>query len=103
MFFIAQPIPFALFLLNIIGGIIYLAGASNAWAIPQEREAGVHSITGEPFVRVAFIFPVVAIFFVVNVVWGGVILSRRQWQDGRLWLLTALVWLVSRVIDFAHH
>jgi hypothetical protein len=37
MFFMAQPIPLALFLLNVIGAIAYLARASSAWAIPQER------------------------------------------------------------------
>jgi hypothetical protein len=103
MFFMAQPIPLALFLLNLIGAIAYLAGASFAWAIPQEREAGVHSITGEPFVWFAAIFPIVAFFCVLNLVWGAIILARRQWRGGRLWVLAALVWLGATIIDFAHH
>jgi hypothetical protein len=78
-------------------------GASFAWAIPQEREAGVHSITGEPFVWFAAIFPIVAFFGVLNLVWGAIILARRQWQGGRLWLLAALVWLGATIFDFAHH
>jgi hypothetical protein len=102
MSFLAQPIPWALLLLNVIGAIAYLIRASNAWAIPQEREAGIHSITGEPFVWFVGILPIVAFFFVLNVVWGAVIV-RRQWQAVGLWLLTALVWLAAVAIDFAHH
>jgi hypothetical protein len=31
------------------------------------------------------------------------ILGRRQWRSGRLWLLAALCWLVALWVDFAHH
>ena len=100
--FTAQPVPLALFLLNVIGAIAYLARASSAWAIPQEREAGIHSITGEPFVWFLAIFPIVVFFFVLNTVWGAVTV-RRQWQAVTFWLLAALVWLGAVAIDFAHH
>jgi hypothetical protein len=50
-----------------------------------------------------FVVPIFTIFFVVDVVWGGLILVRRQWRSGYLWLLAALIWLVAAVIDFAHH
>ena len=100
--FMAQPIPLALLLLNVIGAFAYLIRASSAWAIPQERETGIHSITGEPFVWFLAIVPIVAFFFLLNVVWGAVIV-RRQWQAVGFWLLTALVWLGVAAIDFAHH
>jgi hypothetical protein len=102
MSFMAQPIPLALLLLNVIGALAYLIRASTAWAIPQEREAGIHSITGEPFVWFLAILPIVAFFLVLNVVWGAVIV-RRKWQAVSFWLLTALVWLGAVAIDFAHH
>ena len=100
--FMAQPIPLALLLLNVIGAFAYLIRASSAWAIPQERDTGIHSITGEPFVWFLAIVPIVAFFFLLNVVWGAVIV-RRQWQAVGFWLLTALVWLGVAAIDFAHH
>jgi hypothetical protein len=102
MSFMAQPIPLALLLLNVIGALAYLIRFSRAWAIPQEREAGIHSITGEPFVWFLAILPIVAFFLVLNVVWGAVIV-RRKWQAVSFWLLTALVWLGAVAIDFAHH
>jgi hypothetical protein len=102
MSFMAQPIPMALLLLNVIGAFAYLIRASSAWAIPQERAAGIHSITGEPFVWFLAVLPIVAFFFVLNVVWGAVIV-RRQWQTVSFWLLTALIWLGALAIDFAHH
>ena len=90
MSFMAQPIPLALLLLNVIGAFAYLIRASTAWAIPQEREAGIHSITGEPFVWFLAILPIVAFFFVLNVVWGsshcsstmagcGLLAVRQRW------------------------
>jgi hypothetical protein len=101
--FMAQPMPLALFLLNVIGAIAYLARASSGgWAIPQERAAGIQSITGEPFVWFVAIFPIVVFFFLLNFVWGAVIV-RRQWQGVGFWLLAALVWLGAVAIDFAHH
>jgi hypothetical protein len=101
MSFMAQPIPLALLVLNVIGAIAYVAAASNGWAIPQER--GSVPITGEPFVWFGSILPFVAIFSVLNFAWGAVILARRQWQGGSLWLLAAMVWLGAVLIDFAHH
>jgi len=71
--------------------------------IPEERAAGIHTTTGEPFVWFLSILPIVAIFFVINLAWGASIVTRRDWQRGRLWLLTAAVWLGAVMIDFAHH
>jgi len=97
----AQPIPLALLVLNAIGALIYMFRASPGWAIPEER--GLHSTTGEPFIWFLGILPVVAFFFVLNATWGAMILGRRQWRSGRLWLLAALCWLVALWVDFAHH
>ncbi len=93
--------PLVLLSLNVIGAIAYVVVASHAWRIAEEQ--GVVPVTGEPFVWFAGIFPIVAIFSLLNLVWGSVLLARRQWQSGRLWLLTALAWIVAVLIDFAHH
>ena len=94
----------ALLFLNVVGSILYVVAASRGgWAIPEERAAGIHTTTGEPFSWFFSIFPIVATFFVINVAWGAVILVRRQGKGGLVWLLAAVVWLGSVVIDFAHH
>jgi hypothetical protein len=72
-----------------------------SWAITEER--GAVPITGEPFVWFAGILPIVAVFLVLNLSWGAVILIRRQWVSGRSWLLAALTWMFAIGIDFAHH
>ena len=97
----AQRWGVVLLVLNFIGAIVYVHRASLSWAIPQEK--GLHSQTGEPFIWAAGVIPIFAIFFVVNATWGGIILIRRQWPSGYLWLLTALIWLFAAAIDFAHH
>lgn len=100
--FVAQSM--VLFGANVIGAILYVIAASRGgWANPEERAAGIYTTTGEPFVWALNILPIVAIFLVINLVWGARILTRPQWQGGRLWLLTAAVWLGAVVIDFAHH
>jgi hypothetical protein len=97
-----QPGGLALLVLNAIGAVVYLYRASPSWAIPAERELGLHSTTGEPFIWFVGILPVVAVFFVLNVTWGALIL-RRRWRSGRLWLLATACWLVAVWVDFAHH
>jgi hypothetical protein len=99
--FPGRPRDYALLAFNLLGAIVYVCLASRSWAIPQER--GLHSGTGEPFVWGLSVVPIFTIFFVVDVVWGGLILVRRRWPSGYLWLLAALIWLVAAVIDFAHH
>lgn len=99
--FPGRPRDYVLLAFNMIGAIVYVRLASLSWAIPQER--GLHSQTAEPFIWAFGVIPIFAIFFVVNAVWGGLILVRRQWRSGYLWLLTALIWLLAAVIDFAHH
>jgi hypothetical protein len=92
-----------LLVLNFIGAIVYVCLASRSWAIPQER--GLHSETGEPFVWALSVVPIFAIFFVINVVWGALILAlaRKRWHSGIFWLLSIPIWLAAVVLDFAHH
>ena len=97
----AQRWGVVLLVLNFIGAIIYVHRASLSWAIPQEK--GLHSQTGEPFIWALSIFPVCAVFFVLNLTWSAFILARKQWQSGIFWLLTIPIWLAAVVIDFAHH
>jgi hypothetical protein len=98
---LGRPRDYALLALNLVGAVVYVCLASRSWAIPRER--GLHSETAEPFIWFLSVAPIVAIFFVVNVIWGALILVRRQWPRGYFWLLTAFIWLLAVVIDFAHH
>jgi hypothetical protein len=93
-----------LLLLNVVGSIFYVVAASRGgWTIPEERAAGIHTTTGEPFIWFLSILPIIVTFSVINVAWGAVILARRQYKGGLLWLLAAVVWLGAVVVDFAHH
>jgi hypothetical protein len=93
--------PLVLLVLNVIGAILYVVRASQAWAIPQEQR--VVPITGEPFVWFLSILPVVAVFALIDFTWGALILSRRHWRSGSSWLLAALIWSIAIAVDFAHH
>jgi len=98
-----QRAIFALVAVNLLGAIGYLVAASPSWAIPVERESGIHSITGEPFVWANSVWPILTLFFLLNLSWAAFILAKRRWQDGRLWLIAPVIWLVAISIDFAHH
>jgi hypothetical protein len=89
--------------LDAIGAGVYVLLASRAWVIRQECEAGLNSVTGEPFVWFISIVPVITVFFLLNLAWGIIILKRRQWKTGRMWLAGAAIWIVAAVIDFSHH
>lgn len=93
----------ALLTANVVGAVIYVVAASYGWVIPQERAAGLHSVTGEPFIWALYVSPIYLVFFVLNVTWGAFILARKQWRTGVLWLSTIPIWLVAVAIDFAHH
>jgi hypothetical protein len=88
---------------NLLGSIWYLIAVSPSWAISQERESGIHSITGEPLVRAASGWPILALFFVVNLSWAAFIVVKRRWQESRLWLIAPVIWLITLWIDFARH
>jgi hypothetical protein len=87
--------------LNAIGAFVYLWRVSLSWVIPQEQ--GLRSATGEPFIWAVAALPVFAVCFLMNLTWAVLILIRRDWQSGRLWLLTTVIWLISILIDFSHH
>jgi hypothetical protein len=99
----AQPGNLALFLLNAVGAVVYVYRASPSWANPVERQAGIYTITGEPFVWFAGILPVLTLFFIVNLAWAALIITRPQWRSNRTWLLAAVCWLAAVWVDFAHH
>lgn len=100
---LTQRTSLIMLILNGMGAVLYLWWASHAWAIPQERAMGIHSITGEPLVWAIGVFPIWAVFLLLNAIWGVLILRWRQWSSGRLWLLLVPIWLIAVVIDFAHH
>jgi hypothetical protein len=95
--------PLVLLGLNAIGAGTYVLLASRAWVIRHECQAGLNSITGEPFVWFISIAPVIAVFFLLNLTWGTIILKRRQWKTGRMWSAAAAIWIVASIIDFLHH
>lgn len=97
----SPKVSIALLLANIVGAAIYLIASSYSWALPQER--GLNSTTGEPFIWALGVLPIWALFLLLNLIWGAIIVARKQWRSGRLWLFTGCIWLVSLTIDFAHH
>jgi hypothetical protein len=89
---------------NFFGAILYVFAASRGgWAIPAERAAGIYVTTAEPMIWAMHILPIVAIFLLINLAWAIKIAKGRDWSAGRLWLLSAALWVVAVVIDFAHH
>jgi hypothetical protein len=90
-------------LYNASGAVIYVVLASHSWAIPDESAHGLHVITGEPFTWALSVGPILFVFFLLNLAWGGIILVRRHWSGGWAWLLAAMGWFIAIAIDFAHH
>jgi len=96
--------PRTLVIANLFGAGLYVFAASRGgWAIPAERAAGIYATTAEPMIWAENIFPIVAVFFVINGAWALKIVKCRDWFEGRLWLLSAAFWLIAAAIDFAHH
>lgn len=86
---------------NIVGAVVYLIASSYSWALPPER--GMNATTGEPFVWALGVLPIWAVFLLLNLIWGGLIVVRKHWRSGRFLLVTGGIWLISVVVDFAHH
>ena len=59
-------------------------------------------VTGEPFVW-ALVLPVLGVFLLADIVWGGLLLRDRVSKRGLWWLVTAAVWLLAIGIDFSRH
>ena len=86
---------------NVVGVFVFLWLGSWTWTSPQER--AMHIFTpGDALVWAFSALPVLAIFFVLNVSWGVVVLLGRQWKSGRTWLLVAMIWFIALAIDRAH-
>jgi hypothetical protein len=60
-------------------------------------------MTGEPFIWALGVLPIWALFSLLNLIWGGIIAARRQWRHSLEWLISAGVWLIAVLIDFAYH
>jgi hypothetical protein len=86
-----------------MGALAYVYAAMPSWVIPVECAAGIHSITGEPFVWFARVVPIAVVFALVDLGWTGYICLKKKWQAGYLWLATVVVWLAAAWIDFVHH
>ena len=89
--------------LNLAGMLLYLRLASLAWAIPEERAAGIMSVTGEPFLWAAGALPVWGAFLLGNLAWLAAGHRRRERPSVAARAILALGWAASVVIDFAHH
>ncbi len=100
---LSQAFNLSLLTCNGVGTATYLVLASRAWAIPEERALGLNSTTGEPFVWATSVFPIYAVFSLLNCIWGVLLLKRHDWRSGRFWIVTFGLWLGAVVIDFAHH
>jgi hypothetical protein len=66
---------------NLLGSVWYLKAVSPSWTIPVERENGITSITGEPFVWAAAGWPILTLFFFLNLFWGMFALAKRRWRS----------------------
>jgi uncharacterized membrane protein (DUF4010 family) len=85
---------------NAVGVVLYIVLASRGWRIPREHE--MVPVTGEPFVWVLAL-PVLGIFLLADVVWGGLLLRDRESKRRLWWLVTAAVWLLAIGLDFSRH
>src|SRR3954452_1533094 len=88
---VARRRTLVLLAVNLLGSILYLIAVSPSWAIPIERESGINSITGEPFVWGTAGWPILTLFFVLNLSWAVFILFKRRWQESRFWLIAPLI------------
>jgi hypothetical protein len=77
----------ALLILNVIAAVMYVYAAMPSWVIPIERAQGINTVTGEPFVWAVRALPIVAVFFLINLIWGTGICLKRNWQNGGYGLL----------------
>jgi hypothetical protein len=79
---------------------LYLVLASRGWRISQEH--GMVPVTGEPFVWVLAL-PVLGVFLLADIAWGGLLLRGRESKRGLWWFVTAAAWLLAIGIDFSRH
>lgn len=80
--------------------MLYLVLASRGWVITHEH--GAIPVTGEPFVWVLAL-PFAAMSFLLNVIWGTLLLFFKASHGRFWWLIAAAAWLLAIVLDFSHH
>jgi hypothetical protein len=97
---LCRPMIIVLLLVNVIGAVGYLVlvASLHVWAMPEDPVSA-----GQEFVWGLFALPVYLVYTLINTAWGVVILARRQWRSGGLWLFVMSIWLLAIAIDFAHH
>jgi hypothetical protein len=77
--------------------------AHYAWAIPEERAAGIYTVTGEPFIWALGVLPVWAVFLLLDGVWAVVIIRRRPRRGSLSFALVLALWVMAYVVDYIHH
>lgn len=95
-----KPMDITFMVANAVGIVLYLVLASRSWRIPQEH--GMIPITGEPLVW-ALALPVLGVFLLADIVWGGLLLRSKEPKRGLWWFMIGGLWLIAICIDFAHH
>ncbi len=98
----AERLSLAVLALNVLGVIAYLLWASQTWVAPQEKGMNT-TAPGDALVWGAFALPLFAAFFILNLVWGFLIVFQRRWRTGRLWLTALIVWIIAIVVDVLRH
>jgi hypothetical protein len=88
---------------NALGVLLYLWMAHFAWAIPEERAAGIYTVTGEPFIWALGVLPVWAVFLVLNASWAVFIAFRRPRTGFLSFALVSALWIIAFFVDLAHH
>jgi hypothetical protein len=95
-----KPLDITFMVANAVGIVVYLVLASRSWRISEEH--GAIPVTGEPLVW-ALALPVLGVFLLADIVWGGLLLRYRQPKRGLWWLITGGLWVIAIWVDFAHH
>jgi len=85
---------------NVVGIVFYLWLASRGWRLPQEHRAV--PVSGEPFVW-ALALPILGVFLLIDIVWGGLLLRRRERKRWLWWFIIGGLWLIALCVDFVHH
>jgi hypothetical protein len=95
-----KPLDITFMVTNAVGIVLYLVLASRGWRIPQEH--GMIPVTGEPVVW-ALALPVLGVFLLADIVWGGLLLRYKEPKRSLWWFMIGGLWLIAICVDFAHH
>lgn len=91
----------AIFIVNVLGAIVYARLASNSWAIPAEN--GLNSGSGEAFIRALYALPVLATFGIINLIVVVYLRRRGQLRTTPYVLAAEVIWILAMIIDFSRH